>query len=91
MTDMIRSTLDWCIEFGILPAAEYEVVWDDLLARSDDEKVKNADAMATVNEKQFKSGGDIPFSGAEIREAAGFEDEPEEAAGTEEIDELDEE
>lgn len=87
MTEMIRSVFDWCIDFGVLPSAEYDVEWDDLLARSDDEKLSNADQMASVNEKQFKSGGEVPFTGEEIREAAGFDPEVEEEPGTEDIDE----
>ena len=86
MTEMVRSVFDWCIEFGVLPSAEYEVTWDDLLARSDNEKLNNADKMASVNEKQFRSGGDLAFSGSEIREAGGFDPEPEEDLGTEEIE-----
>ena len=75
MTEMTRDNIDWLIKFGILPAAEYKLVWDDLLARSDEDKLKNADSMASTNEKQFKSGGDAPFTGEEIREAAGFDPE----------------
>ncbi len=73
LTDFIESIIDWMITYGILPSSDYEVEWDDLLARSDDDKLANAERMATVNEKQFKSGQGSPFSGEEIREAAGFE------------------
>jgi hypothetical protein len=78
-TPMTRSVIDWMIEFGILPASEYTVEWDDLLALSDQEKLDNAAKMAETNQKQFQSGGDVPFSGEDIREAAGFdiEDMPE--------------
>lgn len=87
MTEMTRDVIDWCITFGILPSSEYDVEWDDLLARSDSEKLDNADKMASINEKQFKSGGEVPFSGEEIREAGGFDAEPEEEPGGEAIDE----
>lgn len=73
MTEMTRANIDWLIKTGILPEAEYELVWDDLLARSDEEKLKNADSMTGANEKQFKSGGGEVFTEDEIREAAGFE------------------
>lgn len=86
LTGMTSSVINWMIKFGILPAADYEVVWDDLLARSDKERLDNADKMASVNEKQFKSGGDVPFSGGEIREAAGFEPDVELDDMTEELD-----
>lgn len=86
MTEMIRDVIDWFITFGVLPSSKYDVEWDDLLARSDSEKLGNAEKMATVNELQFKSGGEVPFSGDEIREAAGFEDEPLPDEGGEDID-----
>ena len=73
MTDMVESVIDWFMKFGILPASEYEVIWDDLLARSDTEKLTNSKTMAEVNASQFTSGGDVPFSGEEIREAGGYE------------------
>lgn len=86
LTVMVERVLDWCIEHGVLKSVDYEVEWDDLLARSDDEKLANADKMASINEKQFRSGGDVPFSGEEIREAAGFDPEEMEDIGTEELD-----
>lgn len=90
MSDMTRDVLDWCIKWGILPSNPYEVEWDDLLARSDEEKLKSSESMAGINEKQFKSGGEIPFDGDEIREAAGFEKRTLEEPGSEEIDDDDE-
>lgn len=90
MTEMTRNVFDWLIKFGILPASEYEIEWDDLLARSDEERLDNADKMASVNEKQFRSGGDIPFSGDDIREAAGHEPGAEENPGGEELDDVEE-
>lgn len=88
-TDVIRDVFDWCIEYGVLPSSDYELEWDDLLARSDSEKLEAADKMASINEKQFKSGGDVPFEGSEIRETAGFEEEIIEPDGGEEIPEED--
>ena len=73
LTDVVEDIINWMIKFGILPASDYEVEWDDLLARSDDEKLGNAEKMSTINERQFKSGQGSPFSGDEIREAAGFD------------------
>lgn len=72
--ELISSILDWCIEWGILPASEYKIEWDDLLALSDQEKLDNATKMASVNQSQFQSGGDRPFTSEEIRIAAGFEE-----------------
>lgn len=76
-SEMLGDILTWCMEYGVLPVAEYEVEWPDLLALSDSEKYDNAVKLAEVNAKQFTSGGDVPFSGDEIREAAGYEVEEE--------------
>ena len=84
---LVRDTVDWSIKYGILPASEYEIEWDDLLAASDDQKLGNVSKMATVNREQFLSGGDIVFSGEEMREAAGYEPEDELPPGSEDIDE----
>ncbi len=73
MTEMVADVIGWMIEFGILPASKFNIEWGDLLARSDEEKLNNADKMATINERAFKSGAGVPFSEDEIREAAGFE------------------
>jgi len=89
-TEMTRDVIDWLILFGILPSAEYKIVWDDLLARSDTEKLESGKSMATINKDQFSSGGSAPFSGEEIREASGFEPEELPEPGGEEIDEDDE-
>ena len=83
---MVRSIIDWCIQNQNLPSAEYEVVWDDLLARSEEDKLTNADKMASINEKLFKSGNSQAFSSEEIREAAGHEPEELPDPGTEDID-----
>lgn len=86
-TEMTRDVIDWLILFGIVPSAEYVIEWDDLLARSDMEKLESGKSMATINKEQFASGGSVPFTGEEIREASGFEPEELPDPGTEEIDE----
>lgn len=73
VTSLIKSVLDWFIEYGVLPDSEYKVCWDDLLALSDSEKLENALKMADTNAKQFNSGGESIFTGEEIREAAGYD------------------
>ena len=73
MTEVVNDVINWMIVFGILPTSQFTVEWDDLLAVSDEERLANADKLAGINEKQFKSGGGIPFTEDEIREAAGFE------------------
>jgi hypothetical protein len=91
MTEMVTDVLDWLIKWGILPASEFTVEWDDLLTLSDKEKLENADKMATVNEKQFKSGGSPVFEADEIREAAGFDPEDELPPGDETLPDDDKE
>lgn len=86
-TDLVTAALDWLIEHGVLPASTYTVEWPDAMAPSADEKLSNAEKMATVNKTQFESGGDVPFTGEEIRESAGFE--PEEVPDGEPSEELD--
>lgn len=88
--DMTRDVIDWCISFGILPSAKYELSWDDLLALSKKEQLENSFKMADVNSKQFASAGEVPFTGDEIREAAGFEPAEEIDPGSEEIEDEDE-
>ncbi len=85
MTSMTGDVLDWLIKYRALPSSDYEIVWDDLLARSDDEKLANAEKMASINQMQFLSGGEIPFSGDEIREAAGAKAGAEEHPGGEDL------
>ena len=86
-TGMVSETLDWLMQYGILPAAGYEIEWPDALAASDEQKLGNADKMADINQKQFLSGGGPIFEAEEMREAAGFEvDDFEEDLPSEDID-----
>ena len=87
MTDLVSGVIDWMMNAGLLKPEEYEIIWDDLLARSDVEKLASAKDMAETNQKQFQSGQGVPFTPEEIREAAGFEPEEIEEPGGEEIDE----
>ena len=88
--EMISSILDWLMKYGVIKTAKYEIEWDDLLAMSDDEKLSNAERMGKINHAQYTSGGDIPFTGDEIREAAGHDPELIEDEGGEGIDDEDE-
>ena len=85
-TPMTRDVIDWLIEFGILPSAEYTIEWDDLLAQSDTEKLESGKSMAQINKDQFASGGSAPFAGEEIREVSGFDPEELPDPGTEELE-----
>lgn len=72
-TDVVKSALDWLIKWGILPASAYTVEWPDAMAPSAEEKLSNAEKMALINKTQFEAGGNVPFTGDELRESAGFE------------------
>lgn len=72
-TQVMNDMINWFIKWGILPNAEYEIIWDDLLALSKKEQLDNAMKMSDINDKQFRSGGSVAFEGDEIREMAGFE------------------
>lgn len=73
-TELVSNIIDWMMVHGILKKEEYEIIWDDLLARSDVEKMASAKDMAETNQKQFQSGQGVPFTPEEIREAAGFDE-----------------
>jgi len=75
MTELVSNVVDWLMSHGVITISTYDITWDDLLALSDDERLANADKMAKINKEQFSSGGDVPFSGEEIREQAGYEAE----------------
>lgn len=74
-TPMIKACFNHLIKYGFMSAPESGmcICWDDLTASSEFEKVKNADAMASVNQKLFASGQQPAFTSEEVREAAGYE------------------
>lgn len=74
-TDLVRKTIDWLIKRGILPSSDYDVEWPDAMAPSADKKLANAKTMSEVNKTQYESGGDVTFTGDEIREQAGYDPE----------------
>lgn len=86
-SDMVDSVLRWCIKYGILPAAEYNIEWPDAQAPSKEQKLANADKMADINKKVFESGGSVPFSAGEVREEAGYDPEELEEMPSEELGE----
>jgi len=65
------------------------VIWDDLNASTDAEKLASAKLMADINSASIATG-EQPFSGKEIRVAAGYESEPE-SLGEDDDEEEDEE
>ncbi len=72
---MITDVINWMALHGIVETADYEVVWDSLLEKGPSDKLALGDVMATINQKQFQSGGEIPFGAEQILQASGFEEE----------------
>ncbi len=75
LSDMIESFLEHLVSIGALtpPKNGIKIVWDDLMAASDEEKLNNAGSMTTVNKTSFDAGNGAIFTDEEIRKAAGYE------------------
>lgn len=86
-TGMVRDFIDWLIRHGVLPQEQYTVEWSDITAKSDEEKLDNAEKMANINEKEFRSGNNVPFELNEIREQAGYDPLDETNDNTNELNE----
>lgn len=77
---LLRAVLNMLEMCGAIPAGvNWYIEWGDLTEGSLAEKLTNAALMADINTKMVGTGEMVPFSGNEIREAAGYdaEDEPE--------------
>lgn len=72
-SEMISMVIDRFIEIGILPQAEYKVNWEDIMARSDEQRIMNAEKMTSANERNTRAGQPAVFTPDEIREIAGFD------------------
>lgn len=72
----IEDLCDKLVELGILDAVgQKAVIWDDLNASTDTEKLAAAKTMAEINSASIATG-EQPFTGEEIRVAAGYEGSP---------------
>ncbi|MDU2940670.1 MAG: DUF1073 domain-containing protein [Enterobacteriaceae bacterium] len=73
----IEDLCDKLVTLGILePVPQKTVIWDDLNASTDAEKLASAKLMAEINSASIATG-EQPFTGEEIRVAAGYEGTPE--------------
>lgn len=73
----IEDLCDKLVLLGILDAVPQKtVIWDDLNASSGAEKLASAKLMADINSASVATG-EQPFTGEEIRVAAGYEGSPE--------------
>lgn len=71
--DLLQKLIDLKV---IDDVPESAVIWDDLNAQTDTEKLDAAFKMAQIN-STMQASGEQPFSGKEIRTAAGYEGSPE--------------
>jgi len=72
----IEDLCDKLVDLGILDAVgQKAVIWDDLNASTDAEKLAAAKTMAEINSALIATG-EQPFTGEEIRVAAGYEGSP---------------
>lgn len=73
----IEDFCDKLIGLGIIdPVGQKTVIWDDLNAQSDSEKLDAAQKMSQINSASLATGEQV-FTGEEIRVAAGYEGSPE--------------
>lgn len=73
----IEDLCDKLVDLGILDAVPQKtVIWDDLNASTGAEKLTSAKLMADINSASIATG-EQPFTGEEIRVAAGYEGSPE--------------
>lgn len=73
----IEDFCDKLIDLGIIdPIGQKTVIWDDLNAQSDSEKLDAAQKMSQINSASLATGEQV-FTGEEIRVAAGYEGSPE--------------
>lgn len=77
LTPMLVELVSRLQAAGVLPAGAFEVEWPDMAAPSDDERLKNSDTMASINQKAFQGGMTGIFGINEIRAAAGYEPQTE--------------
>ncbi|NIG74958.1 DUF1073 domain-containing protein [Klebsiella sp. Ap-873] len=70
--DFVQKLIDLKV---IGDVSESAVIWDDLNAQTDTEKLDAAYKMAQIN-STMQASGEQPFTGNEIRTAAGYEGSP---------------
>lgn len=77
LTRDITAAIDHLLRIRVLAPTSRErtVVWDDLNEATQGEKLELAFKMADINAKLIATG-DSAFSGAEIREIAGYDSDP---------------
>ena len=75
LTFEINDLFAQLMRIGVVKTkAEFTAMWDDLTEATQNERLANAKLLSEINETSLAAGG-VVFSGAEIREAAGYEPE----------------
>lgn len=86
----IEDFVEHLTRIGVLkPTGEITVMWDDLNAQTDEQKLTSAAQMSDINQKAMATGQPI-FTDDEIRTAAGFDPSDEEPMGEDEVEDGDE-
>ena len=85
LTPMIEQFVKRGQAAGYFDAGEFEVEWPDISEPSDEQKLDNANKMATASKTAFDGGLTEPvFDANEIRKVAGFEPRADDGMPTEE-------
>jgi len=88
----IEDFCDKLIDLQIIdPISQKAVIWDDLNEQTGAEKLINAKTMGEINQSMQGSGENPAFSRAEIRTAAGYENNDKKPLGEEDGDEEEDE
>lgn len=71
LTPFIRDIYDRLMKSGVIDTIEYSVIWDDLMASTEAERISLAKEMANTNSLAASTSGPV-FTPEEIRTTAGF-------------------
>ena len=75
LTELVTNVIDWFMLHSVVETAPFEVIWDDMTAASDEDKLALSFKMSETNLNQFKAGGSPVYEESEMREMSGFDPE----------------
>lgn len=70
---LLRTFLQRMIKFGILPQADWQPEWSDLLQTTKVEKIAIAKTLSDINASSYTANGEVIFTPDEIRQVADYE------------------
>ena len=73
LDELVSDVIDWMIRYKALPAAPYEIKWEDMLASSDSDKVAIVKEMSATNKTQFDSAQPPVYSVEDMQKVAGVD------------------